>query len=156
MNVYYADPSVPHTTSSAMTILDTELTVPTGTSTYTLDCTVDKQYATWNFFPHMHALGHEHRDRRSPPLRREPPTASYDIDWNPDYAFDFAAVSKSSDPTKPYMFEKGDKIHVECDYMNNTGAAMTFGAEMCVFNAFTVDTNNIGAWDCDHGHWGQF
>jgi hypothetical protein len=153
LNVYYADPSVPHVTSSAMTILDTELTVPTGASTFTLDCTVDKPYATWTFFPHMHNWGtHVIVDHTS----ASGTNRLYDIDWNPDYAFDFAAVSKASAPSKPYVFQQGDKIHVECDYMNNTGAPMTFGAEMCVFNAFTVDSNNIGAWDCDHGHWGQF
>jgi hypothetical protein len=59
-------------------------------------------------------------------------------------------------PSSPFMFNKGDKIHIECDYMNNTGSTMTFGDEMCVFATFTVDPNNIGNHYCDRGVWGTF
>jgi hypothetical protein len=40
--------------------------------------------------------------------------------------------------------------------MNNTGAEMTFGDEMCVMANYTVDPNNIGSMECDGGQWGQF
>ena len=54
------------------------------------------------------------------------------------------------------MFNAGDKIHIQCDYLNNTGAAMTFGDEMCLLATFTVDPNNVGNVECDRGQWGLF
>ncbi|HEX3344947.1 MAG TPA: hypothetical protein VHS09_10260, partial [Polyangiaceae bacterium] len=57
LNVYYADPTVPHTPSSMMVIVDTNLTVPVGASKYTEDCTVNQTYQSWQQLPHMHNWG---------------------------------------------------------------------------------------------------
>jgi hypothetical protein len=40
--------------------------------------------------------------------------------------------------------------------MNTTKAPLPFGDEMCVFAAFTVDTNNLGNMLCDTGQWGPY
>lgn len=155
LNVYYADPTVAHTTSSSMTILNTSMTVPVGASTYTIDCTVNQPYAAWEFFPHMHNWG-THITITDTPAATGVPQQLFDEDWQPDYAFDFNAVATTKPPTAPFMFNVGDKLHVECDYQNTTGAEMTFGAEMCVLNGFTVDTANLGNWDCNGGQWSTF
>jgi hypothetical protein len=155
LDVFYADPSTPHTTSSSMTILNTSMTVPVGASTYTIDCTVNQPYNSWEFFPHMHNWG-QHITITDTPASTGVPQQLVDMDWAPDYAFDFSTVATMNDPSKPFQFNTGDKLHIECDYLNDTGAEMTFGDEMCVLNAFTVDPNNLGDWDCDGGHWGQF
>ena len=155
LNVYYTDPNKPHTTSSSMTILNTAMTVPTGSSKYTIDCTVNQTYSSWEFFPHMHNWG-THITITDTPAATGVPQQLVDMDWQPDYAFDFSTVATMSDPSKPFLFNAGDKLHIECDYLNDTGSTMTFGDEMCVLNAFTVDPNGIGDWDCDNGQWGQF
>jgi hypothetical protein len=154
INVYYADPSVPHVTSSAMVILDSALSVPVGSSSYSVDCTVNDSYEGWDLIPHMHAWGsHITVDHTAVSGTK---TRLFDVDWDPDYSYDFQAVATKKDPSAPYMFSKGDTIHVQCDYMNTTNAPMAFGAEMCVFLSFTVDPTNVGNMACDHGQWGPF
>jgi hypothetical protein len=153
INIFYADPTVTYTTSSTMIIVDTNLTVPMGASTFTEDCTVDRDYEAWMQLPHMHNWG-THITVTDTPVATGVPAQLFDMDWQPDYAFDFNAVDTTEQPTAPFLFHKGDKLHVECDYMNNTGAAMTFGDEMCVMANFTVDSTNIGNVACDGGHWG--
>jgi hypothetical protein len=155
INVYYADPTIPHTTSSVAVVLDTQLQVPTGASTYSVDCTINQAYQSWMEIPHMHNWG-THITITDTPAATGVPAQLFDMDWQPDYAFDFNVVATSQSPTAPFLFNAGDKIHIQCDYMNNTGAAMTFGDEMCLLVNFTVDPNNVGNVECDRGVWGTF
>ena len=155
LNVYYADPTVPHTPSSMMVVVDTNLTVPVGASTFTEDCTVDQDYMAWTQIPHMHNWG-THITITDTPVATGVPQQLFDMDWQADYAFDFTSVWTTEAPSAPFLFNKGDKIHIECDYMNTTGAEMTFGDEMCVMANYTVDPNNIGSMACDGGQWGTF
>jgi hypothetical protein len=155
LNVYYADPTIPHTPSSMMVVVDTNLTVPVGQSVYTEDCTVNQTYQAWTQLPHMHAWG-THITITDTPAATGVPQQLFNMDWNPDYAFDFNAIWTTESPSAPFLFNAGDKIHIECDYMNTTGAEMTFGAEMCVMANYTVDPNNIGSMACDGGQWGNF
>lgn len=152
LNVYYADPSVAHTPSSLMTILDTSLTVPKGASSYSVDCTMNKTYKAWTQLPHMHALGTNITITDTSAATGETKQL-FNVNWQPDYAFDFNSVQTEENPTAPFVFNKGDKIHIQCDYLNNTGVQQTFGYEMCVMAAFTVDSDNTGSVICDGGAW---
>jgi hypothetical protein len=153
IDVYYADPTVPHTPSSMMVVVDTNLTVPVGASKYTEDCTVNQTYTAWSQFPHMHNWG-THVTITDTPIATGVAQQLFDMDWQADYAFDFSSVATTEPVGTPFVYNKGDKIHIECDYMNTTGSPMTFGAEMCVFANFTEDPNNIGNMACDGGQWG--
>jgi hypothetical protein len=153
INVYYADPTVAHTPSSMMVVVDTSLSVPVGASVYTEDCTVNQTYQAWSSFPHMHNWG-THVTVTRTPAATGVPQQLFDMDWQADYAFDFTAIATTVAPTAPMLFNQGDKIHIECDYMNTTNATLTFGDEMCVFANFTVDPTNIGNMACDGGQWG--
>jgi len=155
INVYYADPTVAHTPSSMMVVVDTNLTVPVGASKFTEDCTVNQTYTTWMQLPHMHNWG-THITVTDTPAATGVPQQLFDLDWQADYAFDFQSVAKTEDLSAPFLFNAGDKIHIECDFMNTTGAAMTFGDEMCVLANYTVDPNNVGSVACDGGNWGSF
>lgn len=153
INVYYADPSVPHTPSSLMTVVDTSLTVPKGASSYGIDCTMNRTYQTWTQIPHMHALGTNITVTHTPAATGVPKQI-FNVSWQPDYAFDFSAVDTVQNVATPYVFNKGDKVHIQCDYLNNTGTEQTFGYEMCVLATFTIDTDNVGGVACDKGVWG--
>jgi hypothetical protein len=155
INVFYADPTQQHTPSSMMVVVDTNLQVPMGTSVFTEDCTVDRSYSAWMQLPHMHAWG-THIKIIDTPAATGVPQSLFDMDWNPDYAFDFQSVATTESPSAPFMFNAGDKIHIECDYNNTTGAPMNFGDEMCVMANYTIDPNNIGSVACDGGQWGSF
>ena len=54
------------------------------------------------------------------------------------------------------MMHKGDQLRVHCDYNNTTSSALTFGLEMCIAYAETVDTASVGNMICDQGQWGSF
>ncbi|MGH7298207.1 MAG: hypothetical protein ACRELB_24925, partial [Polyangiaceae bacterium] len=153
IDVYYADPAVQHVESSMMVVVDTALTVPVGASSFSEDCTVNQTYLAWSSFPHMHNWG-THVSVTTTPASTGVPTQLFDLDWDADYAFDFSAVAKTVDPAQPMVFNQGDKIHIQCDYLNTTGTPMTFGNEMCVFANFVVDPNAVGNMACDGGHWG--
>lgn len=155
INVFYADPSQPHTPSGMMVVVDTNLTVPVGQSVYTEDCTINQTYQTWMELPHMHAWG-THITVTDTPAATGVPAQLFDLDWDPDYAFDFSSVATTHDLSAPFQFNAGDKIHIECDFNNTTGAEMTFGDEMCVLATYTIDPNNIGSMACDGGEWGTF
>jgi hypothetical protein len=155
INVYYADPTQQHTPSASTVVLDTQLTVPVGASTYEVNCTINQTYASWLQMPHMHAWG-THITVTHTPAATGTPTQLFDMDWDPNYAFDPTGVEKTYDPSSPYIFSTGDKVNVKCQYMNTTGSPMTFGDEMCVFATFTVDPNNFGNMECDRGQWGSY
>jgi hypothetical protein len=153
INVFYADPNVEHTESSTMAVLDSMLTVPVGASSYSVDCTFTKEFAAWDLIPHMHAWGTHIKVQHTNSSGVHQLT---DMDWDPSYAFDLTSIETTKDPSAPYMFEPGDTMHIQCDYLNNTGAQMTFGAEMCLFVGFTVDSGGTGNIACDRGQWGPF
>ncbi len=155
INVYYADPTVQHTTSSTMVVLNSAMTVPVGASVYTEDCTINQDYQAWMQLPHMHNWG-THVTVTDTPVATGVPQQLFDMDWTPDYAFDFNTVATTEQPSAPFLFSKGDKIHIECDYSNTTGAEMTFGDEMCLLANFTVDSANVGNVACDGGQWGPY
>jgi hypothetical protein len=154
LNVYYADPSTAHTPAGLTLISDTAMSIPVGVSTYTIDCTVNQPYAAWMQVPHMHSWG-QHITITDTPAATGVPQRLFDLDWNPDYAFD-PSIATREDPSTPFMLQTGDKIHVQCDYNNTTNEALPFGSEMCMFVTFTVDSNNTGNTFCDRGQWGQF
>jgi hypothetical protein len=155
IDVYYADQSVPHTPASLMVVLDSELTVPKGSSTYTVSCTVNQTYGAWAIVPHMHNWG-THITVDDTPASGGAAQRLFDLDWKPDYAFDFEAVAITKSPTAPLVFHAGDKIQITCDYLNDTSSTLTFGDEMCLLVNFTVDPDNVGNVQCDRGTWGKF
>ena len=152
INLYYADPSTPHTATNVMVVSDSTLSVPTGASKYSVDCTIDQAYNGWMQIPHMHSLG-QHITITNTPAATGVPVQLFDMDWDPSYAFDPTIATKEP-LTAPMSFQPGDKIHIDCDFMNSSGATATFGTEMCLFVAFTIDTNNVGGRICDRGQWG--
>ncbi len=155
INIFYADPNVPHTPAGVMAIVDSSMTIPAGVSSYGVDCTIDQTYEGWLLMPHMHAMG-THINITDTPAATGVTQQLFDTDWQPQYAFDFTGVATIKDPASPFMFQKGDKIHIQCDYNNTSGSKMTFGAEMCVMANLTVDPHNLGSMVCDRGQWGTF
>jgi hypothetical protein len=49
----------------------------------------------------------------------------------------------------PIWFRKGDKIHVRCEWNNDTGKPLSFGKEMCVANADIIDFDKRGNFFCE-------
>jgi len=153
LTINYAPEGAKLVNSGSVVVLNSSLEVPTGAYTYSVDCTFKDTFTVWQMLPHMHAWGTH--------ISVDHTTASgthriFDDDWNPDFAFDLSAIEKTMDLSEPYVFQPGDKMHIQCDYMNTTKSALPFGDEMCVFAAFTIDSNNLGNMVCDTGQWGPY
>jgi hypothetical protein len=151
VNVLYADPNSSIQRASSLAFVDTAMSIPVGQSSVDFTCNVSQPVATWSFLPHMHNWGThitiEH-------VSGSTTDRLFDLDWDPSFAFH--PPTKTEDPTKPYVLNKGDQLHVHCDYNNTTSGPLTFGMEMCVGFAMTVDTGNVGNIACDAGQWGAF
>lgn len=151
VNIYYADPNAKRELASSVAFVDTSMQLPPGQSSVDVNCTINNDYATWFFIPHMHNWGtHITVQHVSGTTTKN----LFDLDWDPDYAFHPPAMIL--DPSQPYMLHKGDQIKLHCDYNNTTSAPLTFGQEMCVAFAQTVDDAGVGNMACDSGQWGPF
>lgn len=152
VNVLYADPSAPVVATSSLAFVDSAMSIPPGASTLDITCVAQQDFQTWKLLPHMHNWGtHITVDHISASGSTD---RLFDLDWDPSYAFH--PPTKIVDPSQPYLIAKGDTYKVHCEYSNDTSAPLTFGQEMCVSYAQTVDANNVGNLLCDSGQWGSF
>jgi hypothetical protein len=151
VNVYYADPNAKRELASSIAFVDTAMSIATGQSSVDVTCTINNDYSTWYFIPHMHNWGTHITVQH---LSGSTTKNLFDLDWDPSFAFHPPAMTM--DPTQPYVLHKGDQLKVHCDYDNTTNAPLTFGAEMCVAFAQTVDDAGLGNMACNAGQWGAF
>jgi len=151
LNVLYADPGSTIERASSLVFLDTAMSVPPGQNSINVTCTIKQPFETWYMIPHMHNWGqHITIDH----IAGSKTDRLFDVDWDPSYAFHPPELK--NDPTSPHVFNVGDQVHVRCDYNNTTGSPLTFGKEMCVFFAGTVDPKSVGNIACDSDTWGPF
>lgn len=151
VNLFFADPGAKVIPSGALAVVDTNLHLPPGQPTVDVDCTMQKPVKVWFSIPHMHAYGlditvdHTHAGQTE---------RLFDTPWVPEYTFHPPTMVE--DPNAPKLFDVGDNIHLHCQWNNTTGGDLTFGVEMCVFFAQTVDDNGTGSIACDQGTWTTF
>lgn len=151
VNIDLADPKAQLTRSSALAFVDTSLRVPPGQYGMDVKCKLKADMSLWQMTPHMHRWGsHIRVDHTSGATSNR----LFDLAWDPDYTFH--PPQDMRDPAKPYELKTGDEIKVHCDFANDTGKDLTFGIEMCVLFAETVDTKSLGNLACDQGSWGDF
>jgi hypothetical protein len=144
VNVWYADPTTKIELASSLAFVDTAMSLPVGKSSIDITCTAPQAFKTFMAIPHMHGYGtHITVDHGSGTTTDR----LFDVEWDPSYAFHPPEIQH--DPTQPYMINKGDTVHVHCDYDNTTSGPLTFGAEMCVSYMQFVDTADLGNLACD-------
>jgi hypothetical protein len=154
VNIQFADPNDTNVIpSGALAIVDTNLHLPPGEPTVDINCTMQKDIKAWYWIPHMHAYGTEitvdHTDGTGATERL------FDTNpWSPEYTFHPPTMEVAPDAAK--HFNKGDQIKVHCAWRNDTASDLTFGIEMCVFFAQTVDDTRTGNIACDGGQWTDF
>jgi hypothetical protein len=153
VNITLADPNTPHVPSGSLAFVDASLRVPTGNFAYDVDCTMERSLKAWFFIPHMHRWG-SHITIDKTQSGAAAPEHLFDVDWNPEYTFHPPEIRR--DPSMPFNLSPGDKIHIHCEWNNDTSAPLTFGMEMCVAYAAYVDDQGIGNLVCNKGHWGSF
>ena len=147
-NVFLADPGATIVHSSALNFVNLGLQIPPGPSSVEITCTMDQDYAVWDILPHMHEHGaHATVDLTSASTGMT--SRLFDVDWTPEFAFNPPRITK--DEASPLLLQKGDTLHMECDYQNTSNTTLTFGQEMCVTAAQVVDTNGVGNRICSTG-----
>jgi len=151
VNVNFADPGPTYIPSGSSAFLDTNIHVQPGESTFDTTCTIDRQLKMWYFAPHMHRWG---TNIKVDLIQNGETNRMFDTDWDP--SFTFHPPEKRMDPSAPLVFNAGDKIHVQCNWNNDTGRVLDFGFEMCVAFGQFVDDSGMGNWACDGGNWTTF
>ncbi|MFO0580441.1 MAG: hypothetical protein U1A78_41240 [Polyangia bacterium] len=150
-NLYYADPNKTYIRSSGLTFIDTGLVVPPGASSLDINCTMKEDFAAWRFIPHMHEWGkhiiieHEQGGQTK---------RLFDTDWNAGMVFHPPELRATVE--SPHWFRKGDKIHVRCEWNNDTGKPLPFGKEMCVGSADIVDFEKRGNFFCENNEFSPY
>lgn len=151
INVDYADANSESVPSSATAIVDTAIEVPQGTARTEIDCTFERALKFWYLIPHMHRWG----TQISVDLTIDGKQQRYfDTTWDPSYTFHPPEFRK--DPATPLEISPGDKIHIQCNWNNDSGRPLPFGFEMCVVFGQFVDDQGIGSRACDAGQWTDF
>jgi hypothetical protein len=151
VTVLYAPQGQPLTESSSLAFVDTSMNVPPGLRSVDYTCTLQQDFQAWQLLPHMHNFGTRITVDHTSASGTE---RLFDVQWDPSFAFH--PPTKNFDPAAPYAMHKGDQVHVHCDYDNTSAQALTFGVEMCVSYAQTVDTAQAGNILCDLNQWSSF
>ena len=151
MTLYYADPGTHYIPSSSLAFVDTTLKLPPGAASLDINCKMQQDLNSWFVIPHMHHWGSHIVIDRTSGMQKD---TLFDIAWADEYQFHPPEIRKA--PDAPFVFNKGDTMHVHCDWQNDTGKNLTFGLEMCVAYAATIDANGVGNQACDAGQWTDF
>jgi hypothetical protein len=100
-------------------------------------CNFDRDQTVMTVWPHMHQLGVHMKVTHNG-------TALHDK----AYSFN----EQVNYPITPVVVKNGDRIDVECSYINNTGQGVTFGdssdSEMCFAGLYRYPASNAGLFDC--------
>jgi hypothetical protein len=152
VNLYYADPGTPTVKAGGLAIVDTNLKLAPGQPSVDIHCTMQQDVKIWQHLPHMHSYGTDITVDHTPAGGAK--ERLWDEQWTPEYQFH--PPLKQVDPTAAILFKTGDTVDVHCEWNNTTNSMLTFGIEMCVFFAQTVNDNNSDNWACDTGTWTTF
>lgn len=148
-NVHVEDPSPDHITSQLFTVATTQLTLPVGAGTGHAECTVQRDMSFFLMGGHEHEWGTHVRMTVTPSGGQ--PTMIYDTPWEASYQFNPPRNSYTKDA--PFQMHAGDKLSVDCDYDNTTGATLQFPKEMCVGFGYWFPSGSTPEIDCVDGQW---
>lgn len=152
INIHVADPSKQYVPSGAITWLDTSMRAAPGHSSLDINCKMRNDVKIWSLFPHMHEYGTRASLSHT---SGDVTTTLIDVpEWVPSYTFHAPQITR--DPSDPLVVKAGDLINVHCEWNNPTAEDLTFGIEMCVGFASTIDDGGVGNIACDNGSWGTF
>ncbi|NVB77102.1 MAG: hypothetical protein HOV81_01790 [Kofleriaceae bacterium] len=115
---------------------------PNKVTPITGGCTVNTPYTLFAVWPHMHKLAVHQKVEL---IRNSASTTLHDK----DYTF----LEQNYYMKSPEVqVQAGDQIKVTCDFVNNTGARVTFGdssdKEMCFAGLYRYPAQNAGLFQC--------
>ncbi len=145
LDVEKPDPS--HINSQLFTNVSTMFELPIGPGSAHTECVSQQEM---NFFS---LGGHEHEHGTHVKLTYTPVGGAanviYDQPWQSSFQFNPPRNSYTKD--QPFTLHVGDKLAVDCSYMNNTTGVIDFPTEMCVGWGYFFPAD--GEIDCVDGVW---
>lgn len=151
LNIRFAEPSAKNVAVGHLAFLNTELRIPTGRSSMDVVCTMNRDEKLWHIIPHMHRWG---STTRIDFVVGGAVQKVFEQAWQDDFTFHPPAVDWTLE--KPMLLKAGDQVKVHCEWDNTTEKPLTFGMEMCVAFASTINSENRDNIACDNGEWVEF
>jgi hypothetical protein len=129
------------------TIVTTRISLESGRGTARAECLLGSDLSFFLIGGHAHEYAtHVTISRQAP---EGEPQVVYDTSWAPDLIFDTPLDQYTKE--EPYQMQAGDRVIVDCEYENTTGAPLAFPTEMCVgFGYYFPATREI---DCVDSVW---
>lgn len=131
------------------TALTTRVKIPPrGSGVAETSCTIKSRLQIFNFGGHAHEWGSRVRIERS---RGEGRKVLYDREWLPEYSS--RPPFETFEVNAPLVLEKGDVLHLRCEYKNPEEHEIRFPREMCVAFGFYFPAR--GDIQCADGAWSE-
>ena len=137
VDVKFADPKHKLPGVGNVAVNNDGFSIPAGQK-YTSDayCKAPRTLSFFMWGNHMHEWGdHAFSEIIRADGARE--LMSRDDSWSKDKTFNPAWAKW--DVSAPFVVNEGDTFHVQCNWNNTTGDALTFPVEMCVSTGFTLE-----------------
>jgi hypothetical protein len=150
-NIQVEAPDPSHINSQMFTTVSTQFELPPGAGSAHADCVVQADMSFFVLGGHAHDLGTRVSISVTPAAGATAgtPTMIYDTPWSKEYQANPPRNMYTKD--QPLEIHVGDRVSVDCEYNNTTGAPVSFPREMCVeFGYFFPATQEI---DCVDGAW---
>ena len=149
-NLKITKPKPEHLTAQLFAIGNTMFTLPLGHGTASSECTVGKKMNVFTLAGHMHEWG-KHAKIALTPVASAAESVIWESNWSSEYQFN---PPRNNYPTEaPLVLSPGDKLRIDCEYDNDTGAQLPFPSEMCIGFAYGYPmTEQI---NCLDGSWPQ-
>ncbi len=140
-------PSADVETAQLFSIADTDFSLPIGVGSTSVECEIQERLSFFSLGGHMHEWG-THVSITFTPAGGAPEVI-YDHGWVAEDQFNPPQNLYTTED--PFVVRPGDRIRIDCEYMNDTGAPLPFPSEMCVFFSYAYPaTQQI---DCTDGNW---
>lgn len=146
-NLKVSDPKPEHQLAQLFTVGNTMFSLPTGPASTSAECVVQQTMNVFTLSGHMHEWGTHAKISHTPSGGAE--QMLWETDWNDDLQFNSPLNQYPKEA--PLVLSPGDKVHIDCDYMNDTGAPLPFPREMCI--AFSYAYPMTTQIDCMDGIW---
>lgn len=149
-NLKITKPKPEHQVAQLFTLGNTMFTLPLGHGSTSAECTVQAKMNVFTLGGHMHEWG-KHAKISLTPSASATASVLWESNWSTEYQFN---PPRNHYPTEaPLVLTPGDKLHIECDYDNDTGGPLPFPTEMCIGFSYAYPmTEQI---DCIDGVWPQ-
>jgi hypothetical protein len=147
-NLKVTAPSPAHQTAQLVTILSTSFVLPRGKGAAVSECVVGESMKVFTLGGHMHRWG-VHAKISHTPVDGAPVRVIYETDWS--YEYEFNPPRNNYTTENPLVFARGDRLRIDCDYMNDSGHELPFPSEMCATFAYGYPLDR--EIDCVDQHW---